>query len=134
MGMQDWGIEVFAALAAIFALGGLQRFIYGFDHRWMRNRHEALVRSVSESRSASTRDPSIVVGSGWYVALWGALGAQLICLILWLILADSLAQQAPRFVAYVVAFFTAIGVLAMCLEGIVLYLGYRRLLRQAEAD
>jgi len=68
-------METFAALAAIFALGAVQRFVYGFDHRWMRNRHEALVRTIRESRSAPNRAPSMAVGSGWYVAAVGAIGS-----------------------------------------------------------
>ena len=75
-----------------------------------------------------------MIGSGWYVAVWGAIGSQFLCFILWLIIADSLDQQAPRLAAHIIAFFAAIGLLAMCLEAIVLHRNYRRLLRQAEAD
>ena len=119
-------METFAALAAIFALGAVQRFVYGFDHRWMRNRHDALVRIHQGTFDA--------VGSGWWVAAAGAIGAQILCFILWLILADNLAQQAPRLAAHIVAFFTMIGVLAMCLEAAVLHLTHRRLVRQAKTD
>ena len=127
-------METFTALAAIFALGAVQRIVYGFDHRWMRNRHEALVRSITESQSALAREPSMAIGSGWWVAAVGAIGSQILCLILWLILADSLAQQAPRLAAHIIAFFTLIGLLGMCLETLVSHLTYRRLRRQAEAD
>ena len=127
-------MDTFAAIAAMIALGFVQRFLYGFDHRWMRSRYEVLIRSIAESRSASTRDPWMAIGSGWYLACWGALGAQFVLLVWWLILADSVAQQALKLVAYLAAFFTAMGVLAMSFEAIVLYRRYRRLLRQAEAD
>lgn len=127
-------METFAAIAGMFALGFVQRFLYGFDHRWMLSRYDALVRSVAENRFASTRDPWIVVGSGWYVAFWGAFGTQLFLVVWWLILADTLAEPAVKLVAYLAAFFTMIGVLAMSAEASVLYRRYRRLLRQAEAD
>ena len=126
-------METFAAMAAIFALGAVQRFVYGFDHRWFRNRYDALLRTITDGRSAPTPEPSIAVGSGWYVAAVGAIGSQILCFILWLILADSLAQQAPRLAAHIIAFFTMIGLLGMSLEAVVLHLTYRRL-RQAEAD
>ena len=57
-------METYTALFAIFVLGAVQRFVYGFDHRWMRSRYDALVRSIAESRSAGTRDPSVMIGSG----------------------------------------------------------------------
>ena len=57
---------------------------------------EALVRSIAESQLHRPGNPSMAVGSGWWVAAVGAIGSQILCLILWLILADSLAQQAAK--------------------------------------
>jgi hypothetical protein len=127
-------MERFAAIAAMIALGLVQRFLYGFDHRWMLSRYDALVRSVAENPFTSTRDPWIAVGSGWYVAFWGAFGAQFVLLVWWLILDDTVAEKAVELVAYLAALFTAIGILGMSVEALVLHRRYRRLLRQAEAD
>jgi hypothetical protein len=76
----------------------------------------------------------MAVSSGWYVAAAGAIGSQILCFILWLILADSVAQQAPKLAARTIAFFTLMGLLGMCLETAVSYRTYRRLFREASAD
>ena len=127
-------METYTALAAMMALGFVQRFLYGFDHRWVLARHEALVRPAVSNSHPSVRDDGAAVRSGWYVAFWGAAGAQFFVFVWWLILADSVTQQTVKLVAYLAAFFTLIGIAALSLEATALYRSYRRLRRQAEAD
>ena len=127
-------METFAAIAGVFALFLVQRFVYGFDHRWMLGRYDALVRHVAENRTASGWDPLNVIGSGWPLALWGTVGMQLGFAMLWLILADTRAEPGVRLAAHLAAFLTATGVVGLLYEALLLYLRLRRLLRQAEAD
>lgn len=124
-------METQTGLAVMIALGFVQRFLYGFDHRWVLARRESLVRSVTASRPPSDRDQWLTVDSGWYTAFWGAVGAQFFLLVAWLIAADTVTQQTLKLFAYLLAFFTAIGIASLAFEGTMAYRSYRRLLRSS---
>ena len=127
-------METLIALAIVAALGFAQRFLYGFDHRWIMGRYEVLLRSLESDPHLSVRGRPTAVHSGWYLAFWGAVGAQFFLFVWWLIIADSVAQQAVKLFAYLAAFFTAVGIAALSFEAATLYRSYRQLRRQAEAD
>ncbi len=49
-------MSTFTAIAIMVALALVQRFLYGFDDRWIQNRRDAIVSGVIGGRPASTQD------------------------------------------------------------------------------
>jgi len=67
-------MSTFTAIAIMVALALVQRFLYGFDDRWIQNRRDAIVSGVIGGRPASTQDRWTLVYTGWWGGLAGQLG------------------------------------------------------------
>ena len=127
-------MSTFTAIAIMVALAFVQRFLYGFDDRWIQNRRDAIISGVIGGRSASTQDRWTLVYTGWTGALAGAVGVQVALSLGWIILGQSIDQQELQLFAYVGVFMTWIGVFNWLYQGVVSYMRFKSLLREAESD
>ena len=127
-------MSTFAVVAIMLALALAQRFLYGFDDRWIQNRRDAIVSGIIGGRPASTEERWVLVYTGWTGAVAGAVGTQILLSLAWIILAQSVDQKELKLFAYVTVFFTWIGVLAWLAETFVSYMRFRSLLRESETD
>ena len=69
-------MSTFTAIAIMVGLAFVQRFLYGFDDRWIQNRRDAIVSGIIGGRPASTQDRWTLVYTGWTGAVAGAVGVQ----------------------------------------------------------
>lgn len=122
-GMEEWMLDPGISIALIVAVGVLQRFLYDYDHKWIHDRYDAL---LSHDRDLSSSNQSALIRSGWYSAFFGALGTQCVLFVSWLIVGSFAQHEGIRLTAYLIAFYTTIGIFGFCLEASVLYRAYRR--------
>ena len=127
-------MSTFTAIAIMVALALVQRFLYGFDDRWIQNRRDAIVSGVIGGRPASTQDRWTLVYTGWWGALAGTVGVQIGLSLGWIVLGQSIDQKELQLFAYVAVFMTWIGVFNWLYQGVVSYMRFKSLLRQAESD
>jgi hypothetical protein len=126
-------MSTFTAIAIMVGLAFVQRFLYGFDDRWIQNRRDAIVSGIIGGRPASTQDRWTLVYTGWTGAVAGAVGVQVALSLGWIILGQSIDQREPQLFAYVAVFMTWIGVFNWLYQGVVSYMRFRSLLRESES-
>jgi hypothetical protein len=124
----------FALIAIMMAVSLVQRFLYVAEERSIEDRRDAILSGVIEGQPACKQDRWLSVYTGWLSAIAGAVGGQIVCSLGWLILGQSVAQPEARLFAYIVVFFTWVGVVAWLSQGVMWYARFRSVLRDVQTD
>jgi predicted secreted protein len=118
-------------ITAVFSPG---MYIYLLLDRMRKDRENEIVTGVVRGVGVSTLYRRISLYSYWATAVCVQLGYTLISIIAFLVMAENVDDEGAKLVAYMFAFFSAIGLLGAMALAVMGYIHCVSVLRQAEAD
>ena len=121
-------------LLAISALGLSGAFFLFYFSRVTNELADQIITGFIRDHPIPATQRSLMLHSRWVSHVTGGVGATLFVAFAELLIADHVDHAESKLLAYLAAFLLSIGAAIWLVQGIVHFISYRSLLRQAEAD
>ena len=123
----------FTTIVLLFVIAIPHMFLYLSYEKWMQDRADAIGTGIIRGVSVSMKHRQTLVLNSWLSAFAGGIGSQAIYSIGYSLLARTASAAEVRQFAYLITFFSVIGLVNWLYQAPIWYFHLRSVLREAEA-